>query len=95
MTKDRKYRELGAKIYEGLLHICAISGLIMAADGLEYLKPFGIVIRGLDDSWWVWLIITAYVIFKLAVLIKLKKIANKKGMLLTELTDEIQKKRKR
>ena len=91
MNKERKLKELGAKIYEVLLHILSIVGLIMAVDGLDLLREYGISIFGPQKLWWGWLLLVGVAFIRLHILGKIKEEARNRGMLLTELTDELQK----
>jgi hypothetical protein len=79
-------KERGAKIYELLLHIVAIISLLLAYDCstqtgfIEYTK-----------IWWSWLILTYISVRRLYLLDLLKQEARTRGILLTELTEELQK----
>lgn len=94
MDKERKLKEQGAKIYEVILNLFAIVGLVMAADGSELLQQYaGVKLLGPTGIWWGWLILTFFALMRLVVLSKLKVAASNSGKLLTEFTDELQKER--
>lgn len=88
MDKERKYKEMGAKIYEVLLHLFAIGGLVMAIDGSGFFNQY-FKLFGLNEMWWGWLLLTGLAMLRLYILDRLKAAANKEGMLLTEFTDKI------
>jgi hypothetical protein len=91
MTKERRYKEIGAKIYEVILHIFAIGGLFMTLDASNMLNGIGISISGPQEIWWGWLIVVGVAVLRLFILKKLKEGAQDSGMLLTEFQEEIKK----
>lgn len=86
MNNYRTQKERGAKLYELFLHIVAIVSLLLAFDcsNDEWLIPY-------TKVWWAWFVPTYIAIKRLFILDLLKREARKRGLLLTELTEEIQK----
>jgi membrane protein YdbS with pleckstrin-like domain len=85
MNIHRIQKERGAKIYEVFLHIVAILSLLLAFDcsNNEWFIPYSKV-------WWAWLILTYIAVKRLFILDLLKREARKRGIMLTELTEELQ-----
>lgn len=86
MNTHREGKERGAKIYEVFLHILAIVSLFLAFDcsNNDWFIPY-------TKVWWAWLILTYIAVKRLFILDLLKREARKRGIMLTELTEELQK----
>ena len=94
MTKERKHKELGAKIYEIGLHILSIGCLYMLIDSLGLAELFNISFIGPTEIWWVWVLYLVVLTLRLFILSQLKKHAMLRGMLLTEYTEVLKRRGK-
>lgn len=96
MDQERRAKENGAKVYEFLLHLFAIGGLVMTCDALTLLEQYtNFKVFGQSDMWWGWLGLTGIAVLRLHILHKVKEEAQKQGKLLTEFMDDLKEKEKK
>ena len=90
MKDYRAQKEIGAKIYEVILHIAAILSLLLAYD---FSNEGGLI--DMSKIWWAWFILTYMAVKRLYVLDLLKREARSCGIMLTQLTEELNKEAKK
>lgn len=94
MSEERSKLELGAKMYEIILHIFGLIALFLFADTFGALELLGLSLIGPLSIWPLWLIFLGLVTIRLYILHKLKVGARSKGLLLTEFVEQIKENKK-